>query len=211
MHTSSTLGVVLAGGRSQRMAGGNKSLMPFGQATLLEQVIARAQPQVNQLVVNYNGDSETLPKLGLPVLRDDTAGKGPAAYLGPLAGIISAMAWAKHQDSGHEWLATFAVDTPFVPDNFVEQCLATAQDSGVEVVYASSGGRNHYAMAVWRIALLPHLEQLIISGERALESVLAASQAKPCEFNTASPDPFFNINTRNDWLQAQRYLHHAKK
>ncbi|HUC72338.1 MAG TPA: NTP transferase domain-containing protein, partial [Stellaceae bacterium] len=51
-----TVGVLLAGGQSRRMGGGDKALRLLGGISLLDRVIARLRPQVDALVLNANGD-----------------------------------------------------------------------------------------------------------------------------------------------------------
>ena len=45
-------GVILAGGRSKRMGGAVKALMPLGDKPLLRHVIDRVQPQVGKLLLS---------------------------------------------------------------------------------------------------------------------------------------------------------------
>ena len=54
---NNVVGVILAGGRSQRMGGGHKSLLSLGGDTLLEHVIKRTSPQVDRLILNINEDT----------------------------------------------------------------------------------------------------------------------------------------------------------
>ena len=53
---SDITGVLLAGGQSRRMGGGDKGLLQFGDGTMLGHVIDRFAPQVGRLVLNANGD-----------------------------------------------------------------------------------------------------------------------------------------------------------
>ena len=43
------LGIILAGGQATRMGGGDKGLLPLGDGTLLDQVIARLEPVILEL------------------------------------------------------------------------------------------------------------------------------------------------------------------
>lgn len=199
------LGVVLAGGRSRRMGGRDKTLLPWRDATLLQAVAARAAPQVDELILSANRPSATLDDLRLPIVPDTQPD-----YPGPLAGIVSAMQWSTRNHRQHQWLASFAADTPFLPTDFVARCLQDAIQTSVDVAYASSGGRLHYAMAVWRMDLLTYLQQQLSEGERALKIVLAGCKARAVTFSSADDapngDPFFNINTPEDWTQVQRFM-----
>ena len=51
------VGILLAGGQSRRMGGGDKCLRLLGDQTILEHVINRIRPQVGPLILNANGDS----------------------------------------------------------------------------------------------------------------------------------------------------------
>ena len=75
------VGLLLAGGQSRRMGGGDKTLRSLGGIPLLERVIERLRPQVNTLVLNANGDPSRFAKFGLPVVADSVPG-----FAGPLAG-----------------------------------------------------------------------------------------------------------------------------
>ena len=51
------IGVVLAGGLSRRMGGGDKGLLDIGGETMLGRVVGRLRPQVDRLILNANGDA----------------------------------------------------------------------------------------------------------------------------------------------------------
>ena len=50
-------GIILAGGLSRRMGGGDKGLLMLGKTTIIERVIDKISPQVGYLAININGDS----------------------------------------------------------------------------------------------------------------------------------------------------------
>ena len=52
------LGVVLAGGFATRMGGSDKGLLRLRQKTILDEVLERLHPQVDDVVLNVNGDVE---------------------------------------------------------------------------------------------------------------------------------------------------------
>ena len=79
---NNTVGVILAGGRSQRMGGGHKCLLSLDNSTLLEHVIKRALPQVDRLILNINEDTNLFDAVNLPLVKDSING-----FAGPLAGV----------------------------------------------------------------------------------------------------------------------------
>ena len=77
------VGVLLAGGRSSRMGGGDKCLLPPGGRPMLDYIINRLRPQVSDLVINANGNVARFAAFDLPVIEDRIEGQA-----GPLAGEI---------------------------------------------------------------------------------------------------------------------------
>ena len=55
----SVLGVILAGGLSRRLGGGDKALRELAGRPLLAHAIERLAPQVAQIIINANGDPRT--------------------------------------------------------------------------------------------------------------------------------------------------------
>src|SRR5439155_19955733 len=82
------VGLLLAGGQSRRMGGGDKALRLIGGRTLLERVIERLRPQVETLVLNANGDPARFAKFDLPVVPDSVPD-----FAGPLAGVLAGLDW----------------------------------------------------------------------------------------------------------------------
>ena len=73
-------GILLAGGLSRRMGGGDKCLRTIAGETLLARAIRRLQGQVGCVVLNANGDPARFGSSGLPVVADPVEG-----FAGPLA------------------------------------------------------------------------------------------------------------------------------
>ena len=80
------VGLLLAGGQSRRMGGGDKALRLLGGRSLLERVIERMRPQTAALVLNANGDPARFAGFGLPVVADSIPD-----FAGPLAGILAGL------------------------------------------------------------------------------------------------------------------------
>ena len=62
--------VILAGGRSRRMGGEVKALLPLADKPLLSHVIDRVSPQVDELLLSVEKTSEAYTVFGLPQLED---------------------------------------------------------------------------------------------------------------------------------------------
>ena len=84
MTRPAVVAVLLAGGLSRRMGGGDKSLRLLGDRPILAHVVERTRPQVAAMVLNANGDPTRFARFGLPVAGDVVEG-----FAGPLAGVLT--------------------------------------------------------------------------------------------------------------------------
>ena len=190
------VGVILAGGQSSRMGGGDKGLLALGSGTVIGLVIGRIAPQTGALAINANGDPARFTGLGLPILPDRQPG-----HPGPLAGILAAMDWALTQHT--DWVITVPSDTPFVPHDLVARLLATQTGP---VVIAATGDRIHPTCGLWSVGLRDDLAATLARGERKVRDFTDRHGAAIAAFDPGQPDPFFNINTPADLALAQGWL-----
>ena len=199
---SEVAGVILAGGRAKRMGGGDKCLHRLGVKTILEHVIDRARPQVSRLVLNANGDPGRFAPFGLPVVADAVGG-----FAGPLAGVLTGLEWARQHAPGCSWIASFATDTPFFPEDLVERLLAAVDDGGAGIACAASGGRSHPVFGLWPVQLAGELRHaLAVEDIRKIDLWTARYRLATVEFPALPRDPFFNVNRLEDLADAERML-----
>ena len=196
------VGVLLAGGRSQRMGGGDKSLRDLGGRPMLARVIARARPQVGELIVNANGDPERFAAFGLPVVADTIEG-----FAGPLAGILSALEWAQANRPKAEWVASFATDAPFFPEDLIQRLSAAVASEGADLACARSDGRAHPVFGLWRVALKDALRRAMIEDKiRKIDLWTARYRVAYADFAARPYDPFFNVNRPENLAEAEKLL-----
>ncbi|WP_068114559.1 molybdenum cofactor guanylyltransferase MobA [Tropicimonas marinistellae] len=195
-------GVILAGGRATRMGGGDKGLRRIGDRRLLDHVIDRLAPQVGPLALNANGDPSRFDAFGLPVLPDPLPD-----FPGPLAGVLAGLDWAA--GAGLPAIVTAAADTPFFPEDLVDRLRAAAGPQGL----ALAGSRDdsgklwrHPTFGLWPVALRDDLRDALQQGLRKIVIWTDRHDAGLAEFETAPHDPFFNVNTPQDILEAERLL-----
>ncbi len=193
-------GVLLAGGQSRRMGGGDKCLLPLGGQPILAHVIARARPQVAALALNANGDAARFASFGLPVVPDGVAG-----FPGPLAGVLAGLDWAALSVPGASHVASFATDAPFLPRDLVPRLVA-ALDGQHELAAAASRGRTHPVFGLWPVAIRNALRHaLSVEGVRKVDVFTARYRLALVDFTVGEVDPFFNTNDQDD-LEAARLL-----
>jgi molybdopterin-guanine dinucleotide biosynthesis protein A len=196
------VGVLLAGGRSERMGGGDKTLRMLGGRPMLARVIARARGQVGELIVNANGDPARFAAFGLPVVPDVIEG-----FAGPLAGILSALEWAAHSRPQAEWVASFATDAPFFPADLVERLAQALACEGADLACARSQGRAHPVFGLWRVALGRPLRRAMIEDNiRKIDLWTARYRVAHVDFAAEPYDPFFNVNRPENLAEAEKLL-----
>ena len=187
-------GLLLAGGQSRRMGGGDKCLMTLGGKTLLQRIVETAAPQVGPLVLNTNSDPVLFAALDLPVVPDVIDG-----FAGPLAGVLTGLEWAAVNAPECDWVASFACDAPFAPADLVARLVAAVGEDGADMACATSGGREHPVFALWPVRLAAELRTAVVDeGLRKVDIWTARYKLARAEFVTGNGDPFFNINRPED-------------
>lgn len=187
------------------MGGADKAFLTLGGDTLIARTIARAKPQVGELLVNANGDPARFAGFGLPVIADCIDG-----FLGPLAGILSAFEWMRANRPEARWLASFACDCPFFPRDMVERLIAKAQSDNALAAIAASGGRHHPVFAVWSADILTTAQSALSDqGLRKMDDFVALFPNTRVTFASDPLDPFFNINTPDDLARAESQIAQA--
>ncbi|MGD9864291.1 MAG: molybdenum cofactor guanylyltransferase MobA [Pseudodonghicola sp.] len=197
------LGVILAGGLSARMGGGDKALQDLGGRPVLAHVIGRLAPQVADLALNANGDPARFARFGLPVLADPVAG-----HPGPLAGILAGLDWAAAR--GADSIVTAAADTPFFPCDLVPRLLLAGEGMAQPLVLAASrdaaGALLQPTFGLWPVALRAELRAALGRGTRKVRRWAEEHGARVAEFPVVRFDPFFNVNTPEDLERARELL-----
>ncbi|TPM35890.1 molybdenum cofactor guanylyltransferase MobA [Mesorhizobium sp. B2-3-5] len=199
-------GIILAGGQSRRMGGGDKSLLPLGSGCVLDQVLSRFGPQMESLALSANGDPARFARFGLPVLADTVEG-----FAGPLAGILAGLEWAVASTSCKA-IVTAAGDTPFLPLDLVDRLAAAAGKYPGKIAVASSAGRRHPTFALWPTGCRDALRHFLVDEDNRRVSAFIERHGHvevdfPVLQSAGQPlDPFFNINVPDDLAHAVRLL-----
>lgn len=200
--TAPIAGILLAGGQSRRMGGGDKCLRLLGGRTILDRILTVARPQVGPLVLNANGDPARFDAFGLPIVPDSVDG-----HAGPLAGILTGLEWAAAQSPAVEWIASFPTDTPFLPGDLVARLAAAVERQDADLACARSGGQDHRVVGLWPVRLAGELRRALVDeGIRKVESWTGRYRLAAVEFPTDPVDPFFNANRPEDLEEAERLL-----
>lgn len=200
MNSSQVIcGLILAGGQARRMGGGDKCLLPLAGKSLLQRTIERAQPQVDHLLLNANGNSLRFARSKLPVIPDLVDGNK-----GPLAGIHAGLRWIREANPNIEWMVSFASDSPFFPTTMVEDFLKAVQN-GTHIVLAQSHQQLHPTFALWHLSLISKIETVLdMEKIPGLQEFVQTQKFVAVDFPLTQYDPFFNINTPQDLFAAEK-------
>jgi molybdenum cofactor guanylyltransferase len=162
--------IVLAGGRGLRMGGQDKGLLSYKGKTLIDHVIDRLSPQVEELFISANRNLEDYAQRGFPVLTDTLPD-----YSGPLAGVLVGLEKARF-----EWLVVSPCDTPLLPLDLVDRlCRARGKS---RAVVAKDPLQTHYTTLMLHKDRLAALNAYLERGGRSVKGFLEAIGATTAEF-----------------------------
>jgi molybdopterin-guanine dinucleotide biosynthesis protein A len=190
-------GFVLAGGRSRRM-GTNKALLPLGGRRLVDRAIDLLAPHVEDLFVV--GPPEAFPFLHVPVFPDEVR------QAGPLGGILTGLRHARFENS-----LVLGVDLPFLTAEVLDRVLATVS-SEADVTIPRYHDTQETLCGVYSRRCITPIEGMLMAGHKAVLELLKRVRTRILEEeffqDLLAADPFFNINTREDYEEAKRRVAH---
>jgi molybdopterin-guanine dinucleotide biosynthesis protein A len=188
------VGMVLAGGSSQRM-GRDKSKILLKGKSLRDHCLQRLQSQCQIQLLNLRAHGPDTPDL-IPCVFDPYE-----QALGPLGGIVAGLSWMQRNTTSSDWLLTTSCDTPFIPLDLGER-LSDKVEDGIEVLVAETEDRRHYLHALWHRSTLTKMIDYLSQGKRSAHGFLEAHNTLFVQFPSTMRDCFFNINRAEDLSQA---------
>jgi molybdopterin-guanine dinucleotide biosynthesis protein A len=204
MTTPKISGVILAGGLGRRMGGVDKGLQRLDDKPMVQWVLERFAPQVDEVWINANQNAERYAAFGYPLLPDQIQG-----FAGPLAGLHAALSQATHP-----LVASVPCDSPFLPNDLVARLVAALETQSVastpsalsapqcspqmpQLAVARTFAQPHPVFCVCRRTVLPHLTAFLASGNRRFEHWYATLNTVEVAFDDEA-EAFSNINTRDE-------------
>ena len=199
MDHNNILGVVLAGGKSQRF-GEDKCQVKLGDKLLIDYILSEIIDEFEEvlLVTNNSIDFKNSKKISL--INDFKKN------LGPLGGVLTAMKWVKKNNKNYQWISTFPADTPFFKTHILKEFLQTINFSESKLFFIKSNNTRHNIFGLWSIDLLEKLEEDLEKGERKVEIWANNIGVKSIDMHFKNKDPFFNINTKEELAIAEEIL-----
>jgi len=200
MEDNNILAVVLAGGKSKRF-GKDKNHVKLGDKTLLEHVLSKITNKFKETLVVSSNNQEIKKLKNITVIPDCLDD------FGPLAGVLSSMKWVKENKKHYKWVATFPSDTPFFETSIIEEYKKKTNTGDCLLYFIKSNNKRHNIFGLWSIKLLKILEDDLINNNfRKVEEWANKIGVKTIDIKIKEFDPFFNINTKEDFEEAKKLL-----
>ena len=198
MAALAAAGFVLTGGESRRM-GRDKALLELGGQPLVLRTVEKLIAVSGE--VYLVGLPERYGHLGLPVLADAVAGRGP------LGGIVAAL-----RASERDWNLVVACDLPYFESRFLEFLLERAgAEPEADAIVPRIGERWEPLCAAYHRRALPAFER-VLAGEdfriaRVFEAlrVRAVTEQELTQF-AFNERMFKNMNSPEEYEDAKRTL-----
>jgi molybdopterin-guanine dinucleotide biosynthesis protein A len=185
-------GLILCGGRGSRMGGVDKGLQLFRGRTLVDWVLERLEPQVDQLLISANQNLERYLERGHPVLRDRITG-----FAGPLAGLHAAL-----REHYSEVVVMVPCDSPFLPRDLVVRLSEALLRADADVAFATAKGQTYPVVCACRVSLEQRLGAYLEAGGRKVDSWYATLNSVEVAFDEQA-SAFRNINTIEELVALQ--------
>ena len=195
MDHNNILGVVLAGGKSQRF-GEDKSQVKLGDKLLIDYILSEIIDEFNEVLVVSNNLIDFKQSEKISLIKDFKKD------LGPLGGVLTAMKWVKDNNKDYQWISTFPVDTPFFKNEILNDFLKRINIEEGKLFFINSNDTRHNIFGLWSLDLMDKLEEDLDKGERKVEVWANSIGVKNINMKFENKDPFFNINTKEDLKKA---------
>jgi molybdopterin-guanine dinucleotide biosynthesis protein A len=179
-------GVILAGGLGRRMGGADKGLRRLHGKPMVQWVVERFSPQVDEMLINANQNVEEYSAFGYPVIPDQIGG-----FAGPLAGLHAALSC-----TDLPFVATVPCDSPFLPVDLVARLRAalTEHRGELDLAVARTLEQAQPVFCLCRRTVLPHLTAFLSGGGRKFDQWYASLNIVEVAFDDEI-EAFNNINT----------------
>ena len=199
MDLNNILGVVLAGGKSQRF-GQDKSQVKLQGKLLIDYILGEIVNEFKETLIIANESINFMKSKKISVVKDFKSG------LGPLGGILTAMKWIKKKNKKYEWISTFPSDTPFFKKKELKFFYENININSSKLFFIKSDETRHNIFGLWSLDLMDKLEKDILRGERKVEVWANSIGVSTVNIKYKKVDPFFNINTKQDLEKAFKIM-----
>ena len=197
MDHNKILGVVLAGGKSQRF-GEDKSQVKLHGKILIDYILSEIIDQFEEILIVTNNEIKFKFSKKISITKDLIEG------IGPLGGILTAMKWIKKNNKNYKWISTFPSDTPFFTKNELQIFYKKIDIQKSKLFFIKNKKTRHNIFGLWSTDLMEKLDNDLKKGERKVEVWADTAGVEIINIEYEKKDPFFNINTKEDLEKAYK-------
>ena len=197
MDHNKILGVVLAGGKSQRF-GEDKSQVKLHGKILIDYILSEIIDQFEEILIVTNNEIKFKFSKKISITKDLIEG------VGPLGGILTAMKWIKKNNKNYKWISTFPSDTPFFTKNELQIFYKKIDIQKSKLFFIKNKQTRHNIFGLWSMDLMEKLDNDLKKGERKVEVWADTAGVEIINIEYEKKDPFFNINTKEDLEKAYK-------
>ncbi len=155
-------GLVLSGGRGERVDGADKGLLPYEGRPRVEYSIDALKPHCDHLYLNCNRNEDQYERFGLPLLSE------PAP---DFPGALVALSQLLPELPGDQFLI-LPCDTPGILPEHIKLLLDASEQYPEHWIYFISDGREHPLHAFIPAVLVPQVVRRVNEGERQMMRVI---------------------------------------
>ena len=184
MTQDSITGLILAGGKARRMGGIDKGLVTLKGEPMIKHVIQRLSPQVGEILINANRESEAYQSLGFTMIADEITD-----FSGPLAGLHAGM-----KKSKTAFLLSVPCDSPLLPDDLSQRLMLALVAQKADIAVAKTGEQQHPVFCLCKTHLVEDLARYLKNGGRKVDEWQKKHAYVEVSFNDEA-SAFANINT----------------
>ena len=199
MDHNKILGVVLAGGKSQRF-GEDKSQVKLHGKILIDYILSEIIDQFEEILIVTNNEIKFKFSKKISITKDLIEG------VGPLGGILTAMKWIKKNNKNYKWISTLPSDTPFFTKNELQIFYKKIDIQKSKLFFIKNKKMRHNIFGLWSMDLMEKLDNDLKKGERKVEVWADTAGVEIINIEYEKKDPFFNINTKEDLKKAYKML-----
>ena len=183
MDHNKILGVVLAGGKSQRF-GQDKSQVKLNGKILIDYILSEIIDEFKETLIVTNQSISFMRSEKITVIHDFKKG------LGPLGGILSAMKWIKDNNKEYSWISTFPTDTPFFTKKELRIFYKKLKINESKLFFIKNEETRHNIFGLWSVDLMDQLEFDLLEGERKVELWANSIGVSTINIGYKKSDPF---------------------
>ena len=199
MDHNKILGVVLAGGKSQRF-GEDKSQVKLHGKILIDYILSEIIDQFEEILIVTNNEIKFKFSKKISITKD------LIESVGPLGGILTAMKWIKKNNKNYKWISTFPSDTPFFTKKELQIFYKKIDIQKSKLFFIKNKKTRHNIFGLWSMDLMEKLDNDLKKGERKVEVWADTAGVEIINIEYEKKNPFFNINTKEDLEKAYKMM-----